>query len=697
MSRIGILRAVVPSLVMVGAAGLAFAAGPQAHPGVTSAGSTPSAALPAALRPALYRALARDAGPAYGIAKDGCSTLHKQRLEACFGADGERFVGAGANVLALRLAAWGRGAAVQPVGAARPAISGNRARYSHGGIAEWWRVLPIGFEQGFTIARRPRGNGKLTLVLAASGKATVDHGAIAFGKLRYGHLVVTDARGKVVPSKLTAKDGRILIAVNDAGAHYPLDVDPLVWTTQEVTASDGVQGDEFGVAVALQGATAFVGAPDAAINGNSEQGAVYVFTKSNGTWSQTQKLTAGDGIGGFGYSMVIDGTTALIGAPYTTVHGNTTQGAAYVFTESGGTWSQVQQLVAADGASYDEFGYSVALDGTNAVIGAIFADSYYGAAYIFTDSGGTWNQEAKLSAGDGASSDGFGTAVAISGTTALVSAPNHTVGGNVQQGVTYVFTDSGGAWSQQQELTAGDGAAYAYFGIPIVLDGATAFIGAPDAAVNGTDYAGAVYVFTESGGTYSQQQELTASDASYFANFGTSISVDGTSALISAPTATVGSNQYQGEAYLFSYAGGTWSETQTIVAQDGQMGDEFGYSVGLSGTAMLLGALGSSNYQGAAYFRDAACPQGYSEQDGSLNAGGLFGTPPYQAPAGVENGILGGPSGFQLYAKYSNGGTPHVFRIPGNEVHRQAPAGTYQWGVKAGATGGDYVLCVLHP
>ncbi|HEX5313379.1 MAG TPA: hypothetical protein VFX38_00520, partial [Gammaproteobacteria bacterium] len=130
--------------------------------------------IPAALRPAFYQALAKDASRAYVIGKDGCAALPKQQLTACFDRRGAHFTGAGAP-LVLQLVAWGRQSAgdangdklvaTKPV---MPTIRGNEVRYAHGDLRAWWRVLPVGFEQGFTIAKRPAGNGRLVLMLAKS-------------------------------------------------------------------------------------------------------------------------------------------------------------------------------------------------------------------------------------------------------------------------------------------------------------------------------------------------------------------------------------------------------------------------------------------------------------------------------------------------------------------------------------------------
>src|SRR5689334_19381680 len=166
-------------------------------------------------------------------------------------------------------------------------------------------------------------------------------------------------------------------------------LDPLDWVQeQEITADDGAANAEFGVAVALHGTTAMVGAQQATIGPNEDQGAVYVFDLSGSGWTQSQKLTSDDGAAfdTFGDAVAFQGDTAIVGAYAATVGANAYQGTAYVFTQSNGTWSQAQKLTSDDGQAFDYFGYSVALDGTTAFIGA----DLLGAVYVFQQSGGTW-------------------------------------------------------------------------------------------------------------------------------------------------------------------------------------------------------------------------------------------------------------------------------------------------------------------
>ncbi|MGH8428479.1 MAG: FG-GAP repeat protein [Gammaproteobacteria bacterium] len=637
-------------------------------------------------------------------------------LQACFTSTGVHFTNADAKPFALRLAAWGRGSALHSVALVKPVFADNRVSYPHRNVTEWWRVLPLGFEQGFTIAKRPTGHGELMLALAANNKANLQDagapgGTLAFGRLRYGGLVVTDATDRIVPSRLTTKDGRIRIAVDDADARYPLTVDPLVWLQQEVTAGDlQTNAGFFGFSVTLEGSTALIGAFGSDIAGPSA-GAVFVFTESHGTWSQTATLTASDGGTGncsgfcFGFWVALSGSTALIGEPFANVGGNIHQGAAYVFTESNGTWSQTAKLTASDGATANQFGRQVALSGNTALLGAAFAtvggNDEQGAAYVFTKSGGTWSQTAKLIASDGAAGDKFGRELALLDNTALIGAPYANVGRHFHQGAAYVFTESGGTWSQTAKLTASDGGANDLFGRQDALSGNTALVGAEQATVGSNQFQGAAYMFTKSRGTWNQTAKLTASDGAAGDYFGREVAISGNTALVGAPFATVGGNTAQGAAYVFTESDNAWNQTAKLTANDGAVSDQFSRSVALVGSTAIVGApfvdVGGYADQGAAYFFAVSCPRGYSEHAGALNAGGLYNSPLYQAPAGLESGILGGPAGFQLYARYSNGSHQQIYRIPGNEIHKRGHAGTYSWGVKAGSTGGDYVLCILHP
>ena len=359
------------------------------------------------------------------------------------------------------------------------------------------------------------------------------------------------------------------------------------WTQQqELTASDGAAEDYFSYSVSVSGDTAVIGAYGAIVAyGTTSGGKAYVFVRSAGVWSLQQELPTPDGAIEFGHSVVLSGDTAVIGA-YTI--GN--QGTAYVFVRSGGVWAQQQRLTASDGAAADYFGNSASVSGDTAVIGAWGKSGAQGAAYVFVRSNGVWSQQQELTASDGAAGDSFGEAVSVSADTAVIGAYCK----NGYQGAAYVFIRNGGVWAQQQKLLASDGAAGEYFGNSASVSGDTAVIGAESPPLN---RPGAAYVFVRSGAAWSQQQKLSASDGAANDDFGGSVSVSGDTAVIGA----LGKTSKQGAAYVFSRSGGVWNQQQELTAPDGAGGDFFGTSVSASAGTALIGAFGKNSKQGAAY------------------------------------------------------------------------------------------------
>ena len=350
----------------------------------------------------------------------------------------------------------------------------------------------------------------------------------------------------------------------------------------QLTALDGSSSDWFGYSVAVAGDSAVVGAPMHSVAANSAQGAAYFFVRSGTTWSQQAQLTATDGAAddNFGSAVALSGDTALVGSPY---HGASAQGAAYVFVRSGTTWSPQAQLTASDGAADDNFGSAVALSGDTALVGSPSHTSDQGAAYVFVRSGTTWSQQAPLTATDGAADDNFGSAVALSGDTALVGSPYHGASG---QGAAYVFVRSGTTWSPQAELTASAGAAGDLFGSSVALSGDTALIGSPRGDVGANADQGSAYVFTRSGASWSQQTQLIAADGAANDRFGW-VALSGNVALVGAAGHHV-SAVLQGTAYVFARSGSIWGQQAQLTG--GAVGSSFGLAVALSGDTALVGA-----------------------------------------------------------------------------------------------------------
>ncbi len=386
-------------------------------------------------------------------------------------------------------------------------------------------------------------------------------------------------------------------------------VAPLVIEEQKLTASDAVAGDEFGLSVALSGSTMVVGAGGRLL-GNVDQDAAYVFERRGASWVEIQKLTASDGgtPTSFGFSVALNGSTIVVGAPFDNISGNLAQGSAYIFNRQGGSWTETQKLTASDGAARDRFGSSVVLSGSTIVVGAqsdtIGDNLFQGSAYVFNRQGGSWTETQKLTASDGEAFDAFGFSVALSGSTIVVGAPSDDIGDNFNQGSAYVFEDQGGSWVEAQKLTPGDGVGSASFGQSIALSGSTIIVGAITDTIDNFGQ-GSAYVFNRQGASWTETQKLTASGAAEQAQFGRSIAFSGSIIVVGAPFEPIGNNAGQGSAYVFNRQGGSWTETQKLTAGDGEAFDAFGFSVALSGSTIVAGApfdrIGFNNLQGSAY------------------------------------------------------------------------------------------------
>jgi len=197
----------------------------------------------------------------------------------------------------------------------------------------------------------------------------------------------------------------------------------------------------------------------------------------------------------------------------------------------------------------------------------------------------------KLTASDGAANDNFGQSVAFSGSTAVVGAYHADIGGNIDQGAAYVFNRQEGGWVEAQKLTAGDGAAFDAFGWSVAISGSTIVIG----AIGDNDSQGGAYVFNRQGGSWVEVQKLTASDGAANDDFGESVAISGSTIVIGA----IGDNDFQGAAYVFNCQGGSWIEAQKLTTSD--RGFLFGSSVAVSGSTVFVGALSGDIIQGLTY------------------------------------------------------------------------------------------------
>ena len=301
----------------------------------------------------------------------------------------------------------------------------------------------------------------------------------------------------------------------------------------KIMASDGAVDDWFGISVSISGDYALVGAYQDDDNGD-RSGSAYVFKRSGTSWVQEAKLLPSDGaeVDNFGKSVSISGDYAVVGALLDDDNG-TNSGSAYVFKRTGTSWVQEAKLLASDGVADDEFGKSVSISGDYTVVGALLDDdngTNSGSAYVFKRTGTSWVEEAKLLASDGATNDQFGFSVSISGDYAVVGATDDDDNGS-GSGSAYVFKRTGTSWVEEAKLLASDGAEGDLFGGSVSISGDYTVVGAHQDDDNGTN-SGSAYLFKRIGTSWAQEAKLLASDGLLDDVFGFSVSISGDYAVV---------------------------------------------------------------------------------------------------------------------------------------------------------------------
>ncbi len=344
----------------------------------------------------------------------------------------------------------------------------------------------------------------------------------------------------------------------------------------------------FGQTVSVDGDRAVVGAP---INTSSQnpRGAVYVYDFDGTDWNISETLLSPNTIdeNHFGQSVSLIGNRILIGDFID--NGNT--GAAYVYDFDGTNWTLSQKLTASVASTTRNFGYSVSLSGSRALIGAYLSNSNVGSAFVFDFDGTNWFETEELTASDAATSDFFGFSVSLSGDRALIGASRNDDSGT-DSGSAYIFDFDGSNWAETSKLLANDAASRDYFGYSVSLLDNRAVIGAFGDDVTGlTSSSGSAYVYDFDGTSWGQTTKLTASDETSGDSFGTSVVLSSNRILIGSPkdNLSIGGSD-AGSAYVFDFDGSNWSETAKIQATDAASRDELAISVSLFGDRLLVGA-----------------------------------------------------------------------------------------------------------
>jgi hypothetical protein len=412
------------------------------------------------------------------------------------------------------------------------------------------------------------------------------------------------------------------------------------------------------VSVSADGNTAIVGA----LGDNGFLGATWVFTRSGTVWTQQGSKLVGTGAVGAtvqqGNSVAVsaDGNTFIVGG----LGDNGNIGAAWVFTRSGGVWSQQgAKLVGTGNVGNSQQGYSVSIsaDGNTAIVGGNADNGSAGAAWVYTRSGGVWTQQGAKLVGSGAvgtANQGISVALSGDGNTAIVGGTQD----NSFAGAVWIYTRSGGVWTQQGPKLVGTGAAgttpFQGRSVALSFDGNTAMVGGSSDNVN----AGATWVFTRSGSTWTQQgDKLVGTEATGTTSeqgYSVSLSSDGNKAVIGG----YADNDLAGAVWVWTRSGSTWAQQGSKLIGTGATGTQSkqGTSVSLSadGNTALVGGDGDNNNAGATWVfvvpaTAPGTPTGVTGTSGNMQV-----ALSWTAPASNGGSAI---TGYQVQVATSAGGT----------------------------------------
>ncbi len=373
---------------------------------------------------------------------------------------------------------------------------------------------------------------------------------------------------------------------------------------EETARFSGSGADRLGSSIAISNDVAVVGAPSAEVN-SIATGSASVFRFNGSRWVLEATLAPSGAPGDdFGRAVAISGDTILIGSPGDDRNGDRS-GSAYIFRYDGLDWNQEDRLVPSVAAPEDHFGWSVALSGDVALVGAFFHDNATtdaGAAFVFHYTGTKWEEEAVLVASDAQRSDGFGRAVAISGNTIAVGATYDDDNGG-DSGSAYLFGYDGNTWNQTSKLLALDGVEGDHFGMSVSISGVVVVVGSPDDDDNDTN-SGSAYIYNAISGH--QVSKILPSNGRFRNHFGASVNITPNLLVVGAPAP--GNDEFlAGQAYLFRFDGFQWIEESMFIDVGGQSGDGMGYSVAVNSSFSMIGARGKNDNEGAAFVYKLNC------------------------------------------------------------------------------------------
>lgn len=355
---------------------------------------------------------------------------------------------------------------------------------------------------------------------------------------------------------------------------------------QRIIANDFAAGEDFGYSIAVDGDTLLIGAVSADVAGQVDQGVAYIFVRQGQSWVQQAKLSSSDGLAGdgFGVDVALQGDTALIGAFR---QGDQDIGAAYLFHRSGDQWSEQAVFRPGDGLTGDSFGFSLALQGNTAVIGSPGHGPNLvtnpGAAYVYVEQQGAWSLQAKLVASSVSFDGFFGYSVDVDGDLAVIGAPTDDTipGGTVfDQGSAFIFERQAGLWTERVKFIQADTSGGVQLGRSVSVWGERVLIGAPGQTVDGNGGQGAAVLYLRNNGVWQFETRLIGTNTQGF--FGISVDLQRDLAIAGAFAETVDNNIEQGAAYTFANRGNGWTLTERLTANDGSARELFGVGVAIA-------------------------------------------------------------------------------------------------------------------
>ena len=363
---------------------------------------------------------------------------------------------------------------------------------------------------------------------------------------------------------------------------------------QTLRASDPAIEDMFGSTVALSSDLALISAAGDNTAAGVDAGSVYAFRRTGQMWNELGKLAKETSVGGerFGSQLVLDGDSAVVASQQ-----DVQFGAATVFRHSVAGWRQEVSLKPREPSQSDAFGHAVTVDGDVAVVGAptddpgaVAADS--GAVYVFKRSTGESQQLMRLTAPRPVTAESFGFAVQATNDLLVVGAPPDLNAGPMTPGSAYVLRRLGDSWAHEAVLVPQDGTPRQLFGSAVAVSGDTIAVGSRLANSALGERTGAAYVFVREGSRWVQQAKLVGSDAQPVEGSCSAVAIDGDTIVVGARAHDTSAGRDAGAAYVFTRSGVTWTQQAMLVPDPLAANDRFGFAVAILGDVIAVGAPG---------------------------------------------------------------------------------------------------------